>query len=193
MKDTLSTSTVARLLGVAVKSVSNWIDSGDLKAGRTPGGHRRVTKQDLIAFLVRQNLPVPPELASTKPKVLVVDDDEAFGRWLTDELQEAYPNTQVLLAHDGFAAGETVAYARPDAVIVDLRMPGMDGFEVCRRIKGRPETQHVTVIVVSGFLTDELGDQARQAGAQACFGKPVDREALMKELSKVLGTSRVAH
>jgi len=98
-----------------------------------------------------------------------------------------------LLAHDGFAAGETVAYARPDAVIVDLRMPGMDGFEVCRRIKGRSETQHVAVIVVSGFLTDELDDQAREAGAEACFSKPVDREALMKELSKVLGAAGVRH
>ena len=53
MRNTLSTVTVARLLGVAVASISKWIDAGQLKAGRTPGGHRRVTKEDLVAFLRR--------------------------------------------------------------------------------------------------------------------------------------------
>ena len=50
----LSTSAVARMLGVAVASVSNWIDQGQLKAGRTPGGHRRVKAEDLVDFLKRQ-------------------------------------------------------------------------------------------------------------------------------------------
>ena len=53
MKNTLSTVTIARLLEVAVASISKWIDAGQLKAGRTPGGHRRVTKEDLVAFLRR--------------------------------------------------------------------------------------------------------------------------------------------
>jgi excisionase family DNA binding protein len=84
MRDTLSTSKAARLLGVAVGSISNWIDRDQLKAGRTPGGHRRIAVNDLVDFLHRQNLPVPPELNPAPPKVLIVDDDENVVRLLSE-------------------------------------------------------------------------------------------------------------
>ena len=58
----LSTIEVARMLGVAVSSVSKWIDGGKLVAGRTPGGHRRIEKDDFIRFLHQQQFRIPPEL-----------------------------------------------------------------------------------------------------------------------------------
>ena len=174
---------VAQLLGVAVKSVSNWIDSDSLKAGRTPGGHRRIAKDDLVNFLVRQKLPIPPELATAQPKVLVVDDELAFGKWLGEEILEAYPDCQVLQAQDGYTAGEMVADAKPDVVIVDLRMPGMDGFEVCRRIKAREETTNTVVIAITAYPSEESREEALAAGAKVCLTKPVDRATLMAELA----------
>ena len=185
MKDMLSTSEAARLLGVAVKSVSNWIDAGDLNAGRTPGGHRRIAKRDLVDFLVRQNLPIPREL-QTQCKLLIVDDDPAFGRFLSEDLQEAYPDCKILVAQDGFSAGEIMADELPNVVIVDLRMAGMDGFEVCRRIKARPETQRTAVIMVTAYPSDEVSQQALACGAAACLAKPVDRDTLLAEVAKVL-------
>lgn len=185
MKDMLSTSEAARLLGVAVKSVSNWIDAGDLNAGRTPGGHRRIARQDLVDFLVRQNLPVPHELSIEK-KILIVDDEPAFSRFLSEDLQEAYPDCQILVAADGFTAGEMVADQRPNVVIVDLRMAGMDGFEVCHRIKARPETQSTRVIMVTAYPSEDVSQKALSCGASACLTKPLDRDALLAELAGAL-------
>ena len=156
MKRLLSTTTVARLLGVAVASVANWIDHDQLKAGRTPGGHRKVTVEDLVEFLQRQKLPIPPELLQRKPRILLVDDEPAVTQWLATELRVAHPEYEVHEAHDGYVAGELVGAWKPDVVILDLRMPGMDGFEVCRRISSKPENKGTTIIAMTGRPSPKL-------------------------------------
>lgn len=186
MKQTLSTSAVARLLGVAVRSVANWIDQGRLKAGRTPGGHRRVEAADLLDFLRRQKLPVPPGLGPSHPKVLVVDDDKAVARWISREIQSGHPDYEVRQAHDGFTAGEIVVSWRPDVVVLDLRMQGMDGYEVCRRIKGREDTRHAAVIAITAYYSAQSRKRILECGARVCLAKPLDAEALLREVETAL-------
>ena len=186
MKNTLSTVTIAQLLGVAVASISKWIDAGQLKAGRTPGGHRRVAKEDLIAFLRRQKLPVPPELSPPPVRVLVVDDEDSVRAWLAEEIKAAHPDFEILEASDGYSAGEIVALSKPDVVILDLRMPGMDGFEVCRRIKSREETKEISVIAITAHPSDEAQRRILEAGATAYLAKPLDIEALLTEVESAL-------
>ena len=182
MKNTLSTITVARLLGVAVASISKWIDDGQIEAGRTPGGHRRIAKEDLIAFLKRQKLPVPSELEETPPRVLVVDDDAAVTAWIAEELKSKHPDFEIFEANDGYAAGEIVAAARPDVVILDLRMPGIDGFEVCRRIKSKEETRGTTILAITAYHTKKARQRILDSGASACFTKPLDIDELTAEV-----------
>jgi two-component system, OmpR family, response regulator RpaA len=182
MKHSLTTSEVARMLGAAVGSVSKWIDDGQLAAGRTPGGHRRVARENLIAFLYRQKLPVPPELLPSNPKVLIVDDEPSITRWLTAEIASARPELEVLIAHDGFTAGEIVASSRPQVVVLDLRMPGIDGYEVCRRIKARPDTVNTVVLMMTAYPLAENEKRATDAGAQALFAKPLNLTALLQEI-----------
>ena len=186
MRNTLSTITVAKLLGVAVASISKWIDAGQLKAGRTPGGHRRVAKEDLIAFLRRQNLPVPSELSPPPPRVLVVDDEKSVTAWLAEEIKARHPDFEMFEANDGYSAGEIVALSKPDVVILDLRMPGIDGFEVCWRIKSKEETKNITVIAITAHPSDEVQRRIREAGATAYFAKPLDIEALLAEVESAL-------
>jgi len=186
MKNTLSTVTIAKLLGVAVASISKWIDSGQLKAGRTPGGHRRVAREDLIAFLRRQKLPVPPELDPPPVRVLVVDDEESVTAWLVEEIAAAHPDFEVLQANDGYSAGQIVALSRPDAVILDLRMPGMDGFEVCRKIKSSQETKEISVLAITAHHSAEARRRILEAGASAYFNKPLDIEALLAAVDAAL-------
>ena len=108
------------VLGVAVGSVANWIDQNQLKAGRTPGGHRRVQAVDLVAFLKQQNLPIPAELTPTTT-ILVVDDEPAISTWVAEKIKEHIPNCIALQANDGFSAGELVGTVNPRVVILDLR------------------------------------------------------------------------
>jgi len=171
---------------VAVGSVSNWIDQGQLKAGRTPGGHRRIESDDLVAFLQRQGLRVPPELAPSHAKVLVVDDDESLTQWLAEEIKQRYPECEALVAHDGFSAGELVGVRKPKAVILDLRMPGIDGYEVCRRIKSNEETKDTAVIAITAYAAPDAVKSILDCGARACLSKPLDLEALLQELDEAL-------
>ena len=186
MQQNLTTSEVARLLGVAVGSVANWIDQGQLKAGRTPGGHRRVAAADLMEFIRKQKLPIPPELQPSPPKILIVDDEKQVTDFLTDEFSERHPECEILQANDGFAAGELVGSFKPSVVILDLRMPDMDGFEVCRRIKSRPEAQETVVIAITAHLFAETKEKILACGAQACFPKPLD-DAFFDAVAQALG------
>ena len=189
MRRHLTTSAVARLLGVAVGSVSNWIDQGKLKAGKTPGGHRRVATADLVEFLRRQKLPVPAELVSP-PRILVVDDEPSVTQWLAETIRSRHPDYEVVEAHDGFAAGELVGSLRPDVVILDLRMPGLDGFEVCRRIKANEATSGMAVIAITAYPSPEAERRALECGASAYLTKPLDVPVLLKKLAAALRRKR---
>jgi excisionase family DNA binding protein len=185
-KEALSTAEAARLIGVAVQSMINWINQGQIKAYRTPGGHRRIERADLVAFLKTHQMPVPPELSGGRPRVLVVDDEKAVVRWIARLIQRKRPDIEVFEALDGFAAGEMVGTVHPDAVILDLCMPGLDGFEVCRRIKAKSETRNATVIAITADFSPEADQKIRECGAAVCLPKPIDADRLIEELAAAL-------
>jgi excisionase family DNA binding protein len=182
----LSTTTVAHMLGVAAGSVANWIDAGQLKAGRTPGGHRRVTVKSLLEFLSQQQLPVPTELQSANSSILIVDDEPAVSNWLAKELKHEFPNYKIVQAQDGFEAGEIIALSIPTAIVLDLKMPGLDGFEVCRRLKARQSTSHINVIAMTAYFSPDAEQEILACGAKVLLRKPFEISALVTELRKAL-------
>jgi excisionase family DNA binding protein len=190
VRGTLSTSEVARLLRVCVGSVVNWIDRGHLKAGRTPGGHRRITVKDLIKFLTRHKMPIPAELSAGARKILVVADEPAATGLLADEIEARFPNCEVLEAHDGFSAGEIIGSTKPPVVIMDLHMSDIDGFEICRRLKSRDnpdDTKDTVVIAMTSRPTKEAEERILDCGAKICLPKPVDIPNLLAEVGQALG------
>lgn len=186
MPKALSTFAIAEMLHVDPGSVANWIDCGILKAYRTPGGHRRVNAQDLVAFLRKHQMPVPAKLQNGPVRVLVVDDEPGVTKLIARAIRSAHPEYEVVEAHDGFQAGTMVATLKPDCVLVDLRMPGIDGYEVCRMIKSQAETQHAQVIAMTGYPTNDTEQKAMDCGAAACLNKPLDIEGLLKHVEKAL-------
>lgn len=188
-RHTLSTIEVSRILGVAVSSVSKWIDEGRLVAGRTPGGHRRIEKEDFVRFLHQQKFRIPEELLAFAPKILIVDDEPSFAKWLAEELSERYPQSEVHLAFDGYSAGEMVGLIKPAAILLDIHMPDIDGFEVCRRIKSNPLISQAAIIAVTADPDPERMQQILGMGACACLTKPVDLDALSAEIDKALQAS----
>lgn len=170
----LSTYQVADLLGVSVQSVARWIDAGDLSASRTPGGHRRVEPEALVAFLERQKMPIPQELSPARSTIVVVEDDRDMATWLAEGLREAFPACRIIVASDGFAAGLTIAEEHPDVVVLDLFMPGLDGFEVCRRLKSDPHTAGVRVVAITAHPSPEAEQGIREAGAEEFLAKPFE-------------------
>ena len=82
-------------------------------------------------------------------RILVVDDERSITDWVSQEIKAVHPDFEVFQANDGYAAGEIVTSSRPDVVILDLRMPGLDGFEVCQRIKEKEETKATAIIAIT--------------------------------------------
>ena len=182
-KKDLSTFDVAQMLGVDPGSVANWIDQGRLRAYRTPGGHRRVAAADLLAFLKGHNMPIPRELADRPVRVVVVDDQPPMTQMIAKAIKRAHPECEVVEAHDGFQAGAVIATLRPDVVILDIRMPGMDGFEVCRMIKGHAATRHAKVVAVTAFPSEEAEASILACGASLLLPKPLNLPRLVGEVS----------
>ncbi len=174
------------MLGVAVGSVANWIDKGQLRAGRTPGGHRRVTARHLLEFLRVQKLPIPEELESASSTILIVDDEAAVGDWLMAELKAEFPRHRIVQARDGFEAGELITSEAPAVVILDLKMPGLNGFEVCRRLKSRQSTRHIHIIAMTAYYSADAEQQILSSGASVLLRKPFEIDALVSEIRKAM-------
>ncbi len=75
-----------------------------------------------------------------------------------------------------------VATLKPDVVVLDLRMPGMDGYEVCRMIKSQDATRHVEVIAMTAYPSPESHQQITECGARVCIGKPLDMALLIHKV-----------
>ncbi|MDO1559922.1 PleD family two-component system response regulator [Brevundimonas sp. 2R-24] len=110
-------------------------------------------------------------------RILVVDDVDANVRLLEAKLTADY--YEVLTAHDGLTALELAAVERPDLILLDVMMPGMDGFEVCRRLKEASDTRHIPVVLVTALDGRQDRVTGLEAGADDFLTKPLDDVILM--------------
>ena len=175
-----TTHQVAAMFGVTTTTVVNWVKRGHVHAQRTPGGHRRIARRELLAFARRQGRKVPSELVVEEGiRVLVVDDEPDFGEMIRDYLQ-ANEGFSVEVAASGFQAGFAVADFRPDLILMDIMMPDMDGFEVQRRLKTNPETKHIPVIACTAYGDPDLDGRIQEHGFDGYIAKPLRLNRLME-------------
>jgi len=179
---TYTSHEVAALMQVSPSAVLRWIDQGLLRAFRTPGGHRRVGTDALLEFLHARKMPVPGALGASRVRVLVIDDEPGFLASLGEALARAEPRLEIELAESAVDGLIKLGLRKPDVVLLDAYMPGMDGPEVCRRIKAAPETAHISVIAMSGRRSDELLARFEKAGAASFLPKPLKTAAIIEQL-----------
>ena len=190
MDDVLTVFKASKCCSVSPKTIINWIDSGLIKAYKTPGGHRRINRKDLIAFMENQGMPLPEkdkEMESGRIKILVVDDDPIIVESIVQALEEDEFDYEVISAADGFEAGIQVNHFKPDLILLDIMMPDIKGFDVCKKIKSTPETKDTKIIVLSAYLDEEKFQQMKEYGADACYSKPLPLPQLKEEVSRLLG------
>ncbi len=184
-KQSFSTSEVAKFCHVTADTIRKWAESGKIRVFKTPGGHRRIRRDDLLRFLKENNMPIPEELGNAGVKILVVDDEKSVISVIRRFLERAQTPFQIEMAMDGFEAGQLVATFRPDIIFLDLRLPGLDGFEVTRRIKANPETSHIHIIAMTGYYQGEVASRVLELGADLLIQKPFTPDDLRKALAKV--------
>jgi len=181
-KSIYTTHEVSRLLHVNPRSVINWIEQSLLPSYRTPGGHRRIRRDDLLAFLRKHQIPTPESLVEGKFNVLIVDDEQEIVDIMKVFL-ERQGGYEISTASDGITALLEVGRTKPDLMILDIMIPGVDGIEVCRRIKEDANNRTV-IIAVSGNTEHEK--RILQSGADAFMSKPIDLERLQMEARRLL-------
>jgi excisionase family DNA binding protein len=150
-----STKEAARLLGVSHRTVQLWVENGSLQAWKTAGGHRRITMESINRRVgARQDAIGMPAAADAGPqlkKVLMVDDDRTLLRLYELEMEGWDLPLTVMKAYDGFEALIQIGAQRPDLLISDLSMPGMDGFRMIRTLRENANYAGMAVIVISGL------------------------------------------
>lgn len=185
----LTTGDVASYCEVTSAAVLKWIDAGKLPVFTTPGGHYRILRSDFRDFLAQHGMFIDEGYfgkGHTRKRILIVDDEPAVVTFIesTLRLEGKY---ELAAASDGFEAGQQVATFKPDLIVLDIMLPGMDGFEVCSRVKTDPATTNVKVLAVTGFATEENIRKILNAGADDYLGKPVTIQDLREKVEELLG------
>lgn len=186
-KKAFGTYEIADICHVSPSTVGNWVEKGLLPTFTTGGGHRRVWTKDLIEFLKMHNVPIPDQLKSLSTLcILIVDDEESIRSIVRRSLLKLDPTAEVLEAEDGFEAGQKISSSVPALVILDLKLPGIDGLKVCKMIRSDERLKNTKILAISGHNPAESEKQSIQAGANAFLAKPFDAEQLKEKAGQLL-------
>lgn len=170
----VTTREASEMLGVALRTVQLWVEKGSLTAWTTAGGHRRIVRGSVEALLARQQAAIEEYSKRGQLTLLVVDDDPVYLELVKLKVKEWALPVTLISAGDGFEGLLKIGEYKPDIVVADLRMPGMDGFQMIRRLKERPETSEILTIVMTGLSEEEIAEGG---------GLPADVPVLQKPLS----------
>ena len=180
-KSYLTPNEVASLLMVSPTTVRLWATQGKLKSSVTPGGHRRFMRSEVDRFSRKHGLTLQlPDHETTR--ILIVDDDEDIAKMLTRLFADSPTPLKTMATNSGFKAGRLVQTFQPHIVLLDLMMPGIDGFEVCQGIKEDSATKATRVIAMTGYYEDRNVTKIIEAGAETCLAKPFDVQTLMEAI-----------
>lgn len=190
----LTTKDIAGYCQVTQRTAVQWINEGKLKFFRTPGKHIRVYRKDFVEFLKTYHIPVPKELTASdetngRKKILIVDDDKD----MVDSLQRFLKRENrydLEIAYDGFEAGQKFNAVRPHLIILDLNMPGINGYEVCKRIRGEEKNNDIKILAISGVVNQKEIDRILSLGADDYLLKPFENKQLKVKIASLFGWNR---
>ncbi|MGB2985406.1 MAG: response regulator [Phycisphaerae bacterium] len=184
-KPVFTTGEVAQICKVSQQTVIRCFDSGRLKGFRVPGSRfRRIPRECLVSFMKENDIPLA-QLESGKRRVLIVDDDEAIVEMFT-ELLDRDGRFEVRTASTGYEAGIVTEQFHPDIMLLDFKLPDINGNAVCRTIRSNPSYEHIKIIAISGVADPDEVEDLRAAGADDFIRKPFDINAVIARMSELL-------
>lgn len=195
-----STKQAASIIGVSHRTIQLWVESGILQAWKTAGGHRRITMQSVNKLVDQRREALAPSSATpvaqqpapnTRKKVLVVDDDTTLLRLYELEMMGWDSPIDIIKAQNGFEALIKIGADKPDLLISDLSMPGMDGFRMIRTLRLDPAHAGMAIVVVSGLDKTTVGSMGLPANIPF-FSKPVPFRDLREAVERVLLPAQAA-
>lgn len=188
-----STKEAASLLGVSHRTVQLWVESGVLQAWKTAGGHRRILLSSVHRLVAQRNQAVaanapaaaaPEPQAATGRRIVMADDDATLLRLYELEISGWGLDAELIKARDGFDALIRIGEARPDLLISDLNMPGMDGFRMVRTLRADPRYGKMAIVVISGLDRATIASMGLPEDIPV-FSKPVRFAELRKTVEQI--------
>ena len=182
-ENVLSTRQAAKMLDVSLRTVQLWVESGVLKAWKTPGGHRKVALSSVEQLLENRKSAISSDIKHQKRNsqdfsILVVEDDEALRNLFYYYFSNWKIKINLIFAKNGFEGLTSLGKEPPNLVITDLLMPGMDGFEMIRHLKKSPEYRNLEIIVITGLSDDDIAKQGGLPENVRLFHKPLSFEVI---------------
>lgn len=155
------TTAVAALCELDLASVHRWIRQGHLTAVRTPGGHLRLRRDDVLDFLRRHEFPVPPELTAGLLRVVAVDADAAWRGEIAAMLRRSFEVTAYADPLDALLA---IGRDHPDGVVLDTTGDALDLSRLVRVLRARDDLHHTRIVVFSNATPTPVGADPRLVG-----------------------------
>jgi excisionase family DNA binding protein len=181
----LTTGQIASWCQVTIPTVKRWIHEGHLAAFQTAGGHFRVTEEEFERFRSSLNMPSTAVADDEPPRLLIVDDDVKLLNTLA-EILRSDRRYRVETAQDGYEGLIKVGTFRPHLLILDIFMPGLDGFQVCRKVKEDAATRPTRILAITGHLEKDVRPRSFAAGADAFLEKPLQWSTLNAEIDRLV-------
>ncbi len=127
---------------------------------------------------------LPAAVSSAPPAILIVEDDPETRLFYSAAFEGH--GFVIEQAHNGFQALEKALKTPPDLIVTDIAVPGIDGIELCRRLRADERTRGIPVLAITGYGDRHYPDRARLAGADHVLTKPCDPELLVTEARRLL-------
>jgi excisionase family DNA binding protein len=181
-----TTFEISQICGVNPTTVQNWVKGKKLRAFKTPGGHRRVRREDLISFLKKFGMPMPADLNQGPPLIMIVDDESHILDLLEELMKSGDEEVNITRAASGVEALLMIGECKPDLLILDIMMPGMNGYEVCQRLKSGPSTENIKIVAISGDHSAPVRERILNSGADLFFAKPLKMSDFRKQCFNLL-------
>ena len=175
-QDVCTTQQAASLLGMSVTSVQHLVESGEIEAWKTKGGHRRIPIAAVHAYMTTiTKLPV----GGDEPLKVLIVEDNPMQRGIYEAQFDAWDlPVQVRMCENGYKALMDIARMRPDVLLLDIMMRGIDGYEVMQTVLCYPELADVNIAVLTSLGRDELDRRGGLPPGVTYFPKPVAQEEL---------------
>ena len=152
----ITSRVAAKQLGVSLRTVQLWVEKGALSAWKTAGGHRRISIKSVQALLRQQRTAIEGGAHDHGFTVVVVEDEPVQLQIYEMKFQEWGLPVKLITASNGFEGLIEIGRHKPDFIISDLDMPGMDGFQMIRTINENEELSEAKVVVVTGLDEKEV-------------------------------------
>lgn len=193
-KEVFSPYDVSQLCRVPLQVVSEWVQKKELLSFEIPGNHRRILLKDLETFLEQKGYEQPSHWNGKveKFKVLIAEDEVDLLE-IVEELLRDDPRFEVRAESSGFGAALAIAHWHPDLILLDFVMPGMNGFDVCKKLKADPETNDIPIIAITSLSTSENRDAVMKSGISVFLGKPFQSEKMLQTVRELLGLTHTCY